>query len=179
MLFDSIQVDSFNFDEINNGKFINVVGMDVQFPKMKCIYGVTTFNDKCYMELDLHNSERIDLFRTWMDAFDERVANHVHQNSLEIFGEAKSRRDVDDMFKKSTVGDTMKLKIDENTMAKNHQGHIVSVTHKGAMARSSCVVVAKPKLIYFINNIFGVSWYGSQVSFAPSKETAQKYMFID
>jgi hypothetical protein len=184
MLFDSISCDYFNFQTTPDGKFINITGPDVQAPKMRCNQGVTTFMtdygaNRYYIDLEMHESERLDLFRTWMDTFDEHVKKHVQRNSLEIFGHVKTLDEIGAMFKKSTTGDAFKLKLDEGTIAKNKDGEHSAVLNKGSLAGNACVVVARPKLIYFINNMFGVSWYAAQIAFAPAKVKPQKYMFLD
>ena len=189
MLFNETTVSDFIIEGSDDSKFIFIKGPDVQIPKFRCPFGVSCFETdygapKYNLELEIHQSDRSNAFLDWLGTVENHMINYVCENAMDIFEREMSREQLQSMFRSNLKEDRFRVKIDKDTMSKDPDGNTTDILFKGAMKGNTCVCVLRLKMIYFMNNNFGLVWNATQTSFSKSKQTFKEpnfgqYQFLD
>jgi hypothetical protein len=103
---------------------------------------------------------------------------------MDIFGREMGREQIQDMFRSNLKEDRFRVKIDKDTLSKGPDGNNIEILSKGAMKGNTCVCVLKLKMVYFMNNNFGLVWNATQASFSLAKQPPKgpdfaEYQFLD
>jgi hypothetical protein len=143
-------------------------------------YGAPKYN----LELEIHESDRSKAFLDWLGTIENHVINYVCENAMDIFGREMGREQIQDMFRSNLKEDRFRVKIDKDTLSKGPDGNSVEILSKGAMKGNTCVCVLKLKMVYFMNNNFGLVWNATQASFSLAKQPSKEpdfaeYQFLD
>jgi hypothetical protein len=189
MLFNETTVSDFVIDGSGDSKFLIIKGPEIQIPKFRCPFGVSCFESdygapKYNLELEIHQSDRSKAFLNWLGTIESHVVNYVCENAMDIFGREMDREQIQGMFRSNLKEDRFRAKIDKDTMAKDPDGNTIDILSKGAMKGNTCVCVLKLKMVYFMNNNFGLVWNATQASFSLAKQPAKEpdfaeYQFLD
>jgi hypothetical protein len=120
----------------------------------------------------------------WLGTIENHVINYVCENAMDIFGREMGREQIQDMFRSNLKEDRFRVKIDKDTLSKGPDGNSVEILSKGAMKGNTCVCVLKLKMVYFMNNNFGLVWNATQASFSLAKQPPKEpdfaeYQFLD
>lgn len=179
MLFDQVNPNSFSILPSKDGKFYNISGPDIQIPKFVCNYGVSENEyggtKKYSLDLTVHESEKTKQFVSWIRSVEENVINYVKKNASEIFDEDVN---VEELLKSSLTEQTLRIKIDNETKAKDEDGNFIDICSGGAMRDKTCVAVLRLKTLYFMNNTMGLVWKGLQLQFAKRKSQPRGFLFL-
>lgn len=189
MFFNETTVSNFIIEGSDDSKFISIKGPDVQIPKFRCPYGVSCFETdygapKYNLELEIHESERSKTFLDWLNKIEKHVMDYVCSNAMDIFEKEMDREQIQGMFRSNLKEDRFRVKIDNATLAKGPDGNNIEILSKGIMKGNTCVCVLKLKMIYFMNNNFGLVWNATQVSFGTARQPPKapdftEYQFLD
>jgi hypothetical protein len=150
------------------------------YPVFETDYGAPKYN----LELEIHESDRSKAFLDWLGTIENHVINYVCENAMDIFGREMGREQIQDMFRSNLKEDRFRVKIDKDTLSKGPDGNSVEILSKGAMKGNTCVCVLKLKMVYFMNNNFGLVWNATQASFSLAKQPSKdpdfaEYQFLD
>jgi len=189
MLFNETSVTDFVVESSNDSKFLYINGPDIQIPKFRCPFGISCFESdygapKYNIELEIHEGERSKAFLDWLAKIEKHIIDYVCSNAVEIFEKDMERDQIQGMFRSNLKEDRFRVKVDNSTMAKGPDGNIIEILSKGAMKGNTCVCVLRLKMIYFMNNNFGLVWNATQTAFGESKKPPKqpdfsKYQFLD
>ena len=189
MLFNETNTSDFILESSPDSKFIFIKGPEIQIPKFRCPFGVSCFETdygapKYNLELEIHQSDRSKAFLDWLGTIENHVINHICENAMDIFGKEMGREQIQDMFRSNLKEDRFRVKIDKDTLSKGPDGDIVDILSKGTMKGNTCVCVLRLKMIYFMNNNFGLVWNATQTAFSRSKQPPKEsdfgqYQFLD
>ena len=189
MLFNETTVSDFIIDGSGDSKFLIIKGPEIQIPKFRCPFGVSCFETdygapKYNLELEIHQSDRSKAFLEWLTTIERHVVNYVCENAMDIFGREMDREQIQGMFRSNLKEDRFRTKIDKDTMAKDPNGNAIDILTKGTMKGNTCVCVLKLKMVYFMNNNFGLVWNATQASFSTAKQPPKEpdfaeYQFLD
>ena len=189
MLFNEIDPSNFIIESSPDSKFLFIKGPDIQIPKFRCPFGVSCFETdygapKYNLELEIHESERSKAFLDWLNKIEKYVIDYVCSNAMDIFGRETHREQIQSMFRSNLKEDRFRVQIDNATLAKGPDGNSVEILSKGAMKGNTCICVLKLKMVYFMNNNFGLVWNTSQASFGLTRQPAKEpdfaeYQFLD
>jgi len=189
MLFNETTVSDFIIEGSDDSKFIFIKGPDVQIPKFRCPFGVSCFETdygapKYNLELEIHESERSKMFLDWLTKIEKYIVDYVCSNAMDIFGNEMGREQIQNMFRSNLKENRFRVKIDKDTLSKDADGNINDILCKGAMKGNTCVCVLRLKMVYFMNNNFGLVWNATQTSFSQSNQPPQgpdfgQYQFLD
>ena len=94
------------------------------------------------------------------------------------------REHIQAMFRSNLKENRFRVKIDKDTLSKDTDGNINDILCKGAMKGNTCVCVLRLKMVYFMNNNFGLVWNATQTAFSQSKQISKEpdfnqYQFLD
>ena len=94
------------------------------------------------------------------------------------------REQIQNMFRSNLKENRFRVKIDKDTLSKDADGNINDILCKGAMKGNTCVCVLRLKMVYFMNNNFGLVWNATQASFSTAKQPPKEpdfaeYQFLD
>jgi len=189
MLFNETNTSDFILEASSDSKFIFIKGPDVQIPKFRCPFGVSCFETdygapKYNLELEIHESDRSKAFLDWLGTIENHAINYVCENAMDIFGREMGREQIQDMFRSNLKEDRFRVKIDKDTLSKGPDGNNIEILSKGAMKGNTCVCVLRLKMVYFMNNNFGLVWNATQASFSIAKQPPKEpdfaeYQFLD
>ncbi len=189
MLFNEVDPSNFVVESSQDSKFLFINGPDVQIPKFRCPFGVSMFETdygapKYNLELEIHESERSKAFLNWLVKIEKYIVDYVCSNAMDIFGKEMGREQIQDMFRSNLKEDRFRVKIDKDTLSKDTDGNINDILYKGAMKGNTCVCVLRLKMVYFMNNNFGLVWNATQTAFSQSKQPPKEpdfnqYQFLD
>jgi hypothetical protein len=189
MLFNETTVSDFIIDGTGDSKFLIIKGPEIQIPKFRCPFGVSCFETdygtpKYNLELEIHQSDRSNMFLEWLSKIENHVINYVCENASNIFEKNLSREHIQNMFRSNLKEDRFRVKIDKDTLAKGPDGNNIEILSKGAMKGNTCICVLKLKMVYFMNNNFGMVWNATQASFSTAKQPPKEpdfdeYQFLD
>jgi hypothetical protein len=189
MLFNETGTSDFILESSSDSKFLFIKGPDVQIPKFRCPFGVSCFETdygapKHNLELEIHQSDRSKAFLVWLGTIENHVINYVCENAMDIFGREMGREQIQDMFRSNLKEDRFRVKIDKDTLSKGPDGNNIEILSKGAMKGNTCVCVLRLKMVYFMNNNFGLVWNATQASFSIAKQPPKEpdfaeYQFLD
>ena len=103
---------------------------------------------------------------------------------MDIFEKEMGREQIQGMFRSNLKEDRFRTKIDKDTMAKDPNGNAIDILSKGVMKGNTCICVLKLKMVYFMNNNFGLVWNATQASFSTAKQPPKEpdfteYQFLD
>lgn len=187
--FDALNVEDVVFSSMkknkNGGKTVYINGknkqkMYIQFPFMRCPFGLSSFTDENThktshsIDLSFDDNDNSNQLKDKLNKLDEIIINTVVENSVEWLGKKYNIEVIREALYKPIVrpgkGDypsTIKIKVMTNAdgefqpEAYNMQKELISLEdlEKG----SKCMCIVDINQIWFIDNKFGVSIRLSQV----------------
>lgn len=179
MLFDEVRPNDYIIEDSQNGKFFAIKGPDVQIPKFRCNWGVSSMeygggSPKYSIEFGIHEGPRAVKFVKWVGDIEKRVINYVKEHSVDIFGD-REPGDIEGMFRSSLKDGSFRVKVEDETIAKGGDGTMFDCKVAGTGKGQNCICVLRLKLLYFMNGTFGLSWSAVQLEFSqPKEETGVK-----
>lgn len=136
-----------------------------QIPRMYIPFGLNGFtpevgDTKWSIDFNLHNLEDesyIKRFYEFVRSLEERVVKYVQDNSEKIFGKVV---DAKSMFNSNIKGDKFRVKFDpDKTLVFDINNNNVDKSPIGGLyQKHSGVGMVELGNVYFLNNMFGITW---------------------
>ena len=158
-----------NLGEYNNKK-ISLFGDDkkvlkFQIPRMYIPFGLNGFtpevgDTKWSIDFNLHNLDDesyIKRFYEFVRSIEEKVINYVQDNSEKIFGKVVDARSI---FNSNIKSDKFRVKFDpDKTLVFDINNINVDKSPIGGLyQKHSGVGMVELGNVYFLNNMFGITW---------------------
>jgi hypothetical protein len=184
------EVSDFTLGPYKSRKIELLEPWQFQTPKMYVPFGISGFEPdfgpkKWNIDFALKGydtpSSYMKKFYEFLKGIENKVIEHVHQNSFEIFGSEQSLEEVREMFQSNIKEDrrgqhppNFRLKVDvdadENIVPQIFDANNNDVTGPVATSlysRQMCTAVAEFCSVYFMNKKFGIVWKLHQLKVHP------------
>jgi hypothetical protein len=176
-------VDDIEFGDFNNKKIgvcmsVSKKPIKFQIPRMYMPFGVSGFTPaygpvKYNVDFSMkgwdEDENYVNRFYTFVRTMEDKLVQHVADNSIEIFGKQLPNEEIHGMLNSNIKESSdrepkFRLKIDQNTKIFDvNDADITAELDNGLYSRHSGVAMVELGGVYFMNKMFGITWKMSQM----------------
>ena len=192
--------DDFEFGDFNNKKIglcmsVSKTPPRFQIPRMYMPFGVSGFTPaygptKYNVDFSMkgwdEESNYVNRFYKFVRSMEDKLVQHVTDQSIEIFGKQLSREEIHGMFNSNIKESSdrepkFRLKIDNNTKIFDvNDADITTELDNRLYSRHSGVAMVELAGVYFMNKMFGITWKMSQMkTYEPQRLKGFQFLVTD